>query len=73
MTNIDYRFESHGSVCLVHSVTDDAYQWLHDHVESEAQWMGKALAVEHRYALPLAMDLQAEGYVCVFEPVAMAR
>jgi hypothetical protein len=58
----DYTFESHGSLWLCRPSTNDARAWLDDHVGDEAQWFGGALAVEPRYVVDLAAQLQNDGW-----------
>lgn len=58
----DFRFENHGTISLVHSLTEDGYEHLRDNVQETAQWWGGALAVEHRYASGLAWALRNNGY-----------
>ena len=60
---LDYIVENHGTIFLFHPQNDAAEQNLRDKVEDTAGWMGKALAVEHRYAFDLAQQLIEEGWV----------
>jgi len=59
---MDYIFENHGTIWLVRSTSADALQHLQAHVASEAQWLGDALAVEPRYVVSLAAQLQDDGF-----------
>jgi hypothetical protein len=58
----DYSFENHGSLFLVHSHTPEALAHLKSHVDENAQWLGQALAVEHRFAYDLSLALQDDGF-----------
>lgn len=58
----DFVFDNHGSIWLVTPQHDDAAQHLHDNVSEEAQWFGKALVVEPRYAFGLDAALHENGY-----------
>ena len=60
---IDYAVENHGSLFLVRPQNDAARQNLLDSVQADAQWLGRALAVEHRYIQPLVAQLREEGWV----------
>jgi hypothetical protein len=59
----DFTFSNEGSLYLVTPETPEAADHLKVNVSEEAQWFGKALVVEHRYALPLALALNREGFV----------
>lgn len=59
---IDIEVTSGGSVFLVRPLTDAGRDWLHENVESEGwQWLGDALAVEHRYIEPLVCGMVQAG------------
>lgn len=58
----DFLFENHGSIWLVRPQNEEARQHLEDHTAEDAQWLGNALAVEHRYVPGLAEGLNNEGY-----------
>lgn len=57
----DYVVSGGGSIFLVHSKNDSAFEWLSDHVSDEASWLGQALAVEHRYIGDLIDSLRNDG------------
>jgi hypothetical protein len=58
----DIQVENHGSIIMFRPMTDEATDWLNEHVESEGwQWFGGALAVEPRYAGDLADGARADG------------
>jgi hypothetical protein len=59
----DFRIEGGGTVYLFRPLTETAREHLETNVQSDAQWFGDALAVEHRYARDLAAQLAEEGYV----------
>ena len=58
-----FTIEDHGTVVLVRPLTDDVRDWLGDNVDPEAQWFGRALAVEPRYVEDLVAGLVSEGFV----------
>jgi hypothetical protein len=60
MKMTDYTFENHGSLFLVRPHNDAAEAWLVEH--TDGQWLGGALAVEHRYAAGLAEGLIDDGF-----------
>lgn len=61
---VDYRFEHHGSIFLVHPRTVGLRRELRSRVGVDTQWLGGALAVEPRYAETLKSGLESEGFVC---------
>jgi hypothetical protein len=58
----DFRIEGGGTVYLFRPLTETAREHLEANVQEDAQWFGDALAVEHRYAGPLAEALTQEGF-----------
>lgn len=58
----DYMFEHHGSLYIVHCANTAAHEHLVEHTNDEAQWMGRALVVEPRYASSLAEQLIDDGF-----------
>ncbi len=58
----DYSVENHGSLYLVRCMNQNALEHLADNVSDEAQWMGEALAVEHRYISDLVTGLRGNGF-----------
>jgi len=58
-----FTVEDHGSLMLVRPLTKDVDEWLHEHVDPEAQWFGKALVVEPRYLPNLLNGMIDEGFV----------
>lgn len=56
----DVIVESHGSVVLVRPQSDEAREWIEEHVDPLAQWFGSALVVEPRYLIQL-LEGMAEG------------
>lgn len=58
----DYAVENHGTLFLFEPLTQEAEDHIATNVGDEAQFMGRALVVEHRYARDLAARLQDEGW-----------
>ncbi len=48
----DIRVSNHGSIFLVHPVSERGRNWVDDHLD-HAQKLGNAAAVEHRYIEPI--------------------
>ena len=55
--------ENQGSLILFHPLTEEAENWLIDHVQEDAQWFCGALVVEPRYAEDLAEGLRDAGFL----------
>jgi hypothetical protein len=62
-TTPDVLVCNEGTVFLFCPLTPRAKEWIDEHVQSDAQWFGNALVVEHRYASGLAHGMKAEGLV----------
>ena len=45
----DFKITGHGSIYLIHPKTPEAEKFLHDRAPEDAQFLSKALVVEHRY------------------------
>jgi len=61
--NPDISIENHGTIFLFRLSTPAASEWVSQNVQSDAQFFGDALAVEHRYARDLAIAAVADGLV----------
>ena len=61
MKFIDALVSGHGSIYLVRPMSDAATAWIDENVQDDAQWLGPALAVEHRYILDLIDGMRASG------------
>ena len=55
----DVRIENHGSILLVHPLTDKARDWLTEN--TDGQWFGSALSIEPRYVESLVEGLECGG------------
>jgi hypothetical protein len=62
-TTPDVLVRNEGTVFLFCPLTPQANEWIDEHVQSDAQWFGNALVVEHRYAWGLAQVMKDEGLV----------
>ncbi len=62
-TRCDIQIENHGSIVLFQPMNKEAKAWINDHVQDDAQWFGRALAVEPRYAADLAQGMVEDGLV----------
>lgn len=58
----DFSVEGGGTIYLLRPLTHRAHLILEERIGMDAQWMGGAVAVEHRYIDPIIEDLISEGY-----------
>lgn len=60
---IDFTIADHGSLFLIRPVSKAARQWLDENVVAEPwQWLGGALAVDHRFARDILAELVDAGF-----------
>lgn len=59
---VDVNVVNHGTIFVFDLLTEDARQWVTSNV-ADPMWMGRSIAVEHRYARPLADGMQSDGLV----------
>ena len=57
----DFRCENHGSVFLLTPITQSAQSWVEENLQSDAQWFGGGVVVEHRYIWAILEGIQNEG------------
>jgi hypothetical protein len=62
-TTPDVLVLNDGTLFLFCPLTQQAKDWIEEHVQSDAQWFLSALVVEHRYAWGLAQVMKDEGLV----------
>ena len=62
-TTPDVLVRNEGTVFVFCPLTSRAKEWIDQNVQSDAQWFGNALVVEHRYAWGLAEGMKDEGLV----------
>jgi hypothetical protein len=60
-TGFDFRCENHGSIFLLYPLNQSAHSWVEEHLTSDAQWFGQAVAVEHRYIWSILQGIQSDG------------
>lgn len=57
----DFSVENHGTIYLLRPLTEDAEQWIEDHIPEDAQTWGNAIVVEHRYIGAIVDGFQGDG------------
>jgi hypothetical protein len=61
VANTDFAVQDEGSIYLLHPLTEAAEEWIAEHIPSDAQYLGKAVAVEHRYIGGIVEGIKADG------------
>lgn len=57
----DIRVQDEGTIVLLHPLTDRGREWINTQVQADAQYLGRALAVERRYVQDILEGMAAEG------------
>jgi hypothetical protein len=58
----DVLVRNEGTVFLFCPLTPQAKEWIDENVQSDSQWFGNVLVVEHRYAWGLAEGMKDLDY-----------
>lgn len=59
----DFTITGGGTLYLLRPVSDAAKEWVQLHIPEDAQWLGDAVAIEHRYIQAIVDGLEADGLV----------
>jgi hypothetical protein len=59
----DVLVRNEGTVFLFCPLTSRGKDWIDEHVQPDALWLGNALVVEHRFAWGLAQGMKDAGLV----------
>ena len=60
----DFSIEGEGRFCsvyLLRPLTPAAFDWIEEHIPEDAQRLGNAVAVEHRYISDIVAGIQNDG------------
>lgn len=57
----DFVVRDEGTIWLFTPVTPAAFDFLAEHIQSDAQYFGSSLAVEHRYVYDLLIGFREHG------------
>jgi hypothetical protein len=60
----DFSIEGEGRFCgvyLLRPLTPAAFEWIENHIPEDAQRLGNAIAVEHRYIADIVAGIQGDG------------
>jgi len=60
---MDIRIDHHGSIFLVHSLSNAGKEWIDENINTseETQYFMGALVVEHRYIRDIAEGMVRDG------------
>jgi hypothetical protein len=61
VTALDFRYQHHGSLCVLVPLNDDAAEWAELNLEPGMSWAGGHV-VEPRYMPAIINGIEAEGY-----------
>lgn len=59
----DFVLNDQGSIVLLLPNSDAAREWLDDNIGEDAQYFGRSLVVEHRFADDIIDGIMAEGLI----------
>jgi hypothetical protein len=59
--NPDFFVENHGSIFLLRPVSPSASDWISENIPDDAQFLGDAVAVEHRYIADIVEGIKRDG------------
>ena len=63
---VDIQFESHGSIVLIHGLSEAGQAWLDENVgDDETPYFGNAIAAEPRYCVAIILGAQREGLAVI--------
>jgi hypothetical protein len=60
----DFSIEGEGRFCsvyLLRPLTPAAFDWIEEHIPEDAQRLGNAIAVEHRFVADVVAGIQSDG------------
>jgi len=66
MESPDFSIEGSGRFCTVYllrPLSPMALDWIEVHIPEDAQYLGNAVAVEHRYISDIVAGIQGDGLV----------
>lgn len=63
MSVVDLKVENHGTIFLLRPVSSAGQAWIDEHIPEDAQSLGNAVAVEHRYIEDIVEGALEDGLV----------
>jgi hypothetical protein len=58
---MDFELSGGGTIYLLRPKTDEAREWTNFNIPDDAQWLGGAVAIEHRYVGDIVEGILADG------------
>lgn len=58
---MDFTLENHGTIFLLQPHSEEAKQWIKDHLPDDAQTFGPSTCIEHRYIADIVNGISADG------------
>lgn len=57
----DFSFQDEGTITLLTPLTDEAQQWIDEHIAADHQTFGNSVVIEHRYAQDILEGIKSDG------------
>ena len=57
----DFFIQNEGSIFLLQPLSDAGKEWVKEHIGDDAQTLGDAVVIEHRYIGAIVDGVQADG------------
>jgi hypothetical protein len=58
----DFLVVNHGSICILHALTDEARIWVDEHLPDDAlTWGPSGTLIEPRYVAPILVGILSDG------------
>lgn len=58
---VDFLYRYEGTLSLLTPQTERADVWVETHIDPNAETLGKAVVIEHRYVAPILEGIHAHG------------
>ncbi len=57
----DFRLQDEGSISILHPLTEDANQWIEDHLPEDALTWAGGIVIEWRYVEEIISGILSDG------------
>jgi len=61
LSEVDFMIHGGGTVYVLHPVSQKGERWIANHLQEDAQRLGNAVAIEHRYVRDIVLAIQDSG------------
>ena len=58
----DFMLQNSGSISVLTPLTQQAAQWIDDHIDPNAQSWGGGVVIEHRYVDDIVDGIERDGF-----------